>query len=136
MDLRNGELAAGYASKWGLECVLTKSHIKKGKEEHRSPWDLLRDFAETGDSDFADWFKAYASAFKGKHQLCWSKGLPEELGMGKEKSDQELVDELREEAVLLGTLSPSEWALYSRQRRGQTFLRLLRSLDGQECRNF
>jgi len=111
VDLRNAECAAGYASKWGLECEMTKSHIKKGKEGQRSPWDLLGDFAETGDCDFADWFKEYASAFKGKHQLSWSKGLRADLGIGEEKSDQDLVTELREKAVLLGMLSPSEWAL-------------------------
>jgi hypothetical protein len=57
--------------------------------------------------------------------------------MGKEKSDQELVTELREKAVLLGMLTRSEWALVLRaEARADVLEAAERFLGGQECRSF
>ncbi|RIW97499.1 replication protein, partial [Acinetobacter baumannii] len=46
LDLRNGQKAASYVSKWGVEHEMTKGHIKKGKTDSKTPFDLLRDYAE------------------------------------------------------------------------------------------
>ncbi|WP_458127413.1 hypothetical protein, partial [Raoultella ornithinolytica] len=43
LDLRNGQKAASYVSKWGLEHEMTKGHIKKGKTDSKTPFDLLLD---------------------------------------------------------------------------------------------
>ena len=74
MDLRNGQKAASYVSKWGLEHEMTKGHIKKGKTDSKTPFDLLRDYAE-GDENAGKLFRIYFEAFKGTRQLNWSKGL-------------------------------------------------------------
>lgn len=42
LDLRDGKYASQYVSKWGLEHELTKGHIKKGKENSLTPFDLLQ----------------------------------------------------------------------------------------------
>jgi hypothetical protein len=42
--------------------------------DSRTPWDLARDFQETGDCRSAELFREFARAFKGKKQLVWSRG--------------------------------------------------------------
>ena len=53
---------------------MTKGHIKKGKTDSKTPFDLLRDYAE-GDENAGKLFRIYFEAFKGTRQLNWSKGL-------------------------------------------------------------
>lgn len=129
VDLQNGDYAAQYAGKWGLEHELTKAQIKKGKAGGRTPWDFLRDVLETGDADSGDLFQDYAKAFKGKRQLVWSKGLRKNLGLDVELTDEEIASAVEEEASLLGTLTPEQWRLILRSdKRGQVLL--VASLEG------
>ncbi len=58
-----------------------------------------------------DRFREYAAVFKGRHQLEWSKGLRERLGLGREATDEELVAREQEPAVWLGSLTLDEWRL-------------------------
>ena len=84
LDLRNGQKAASYVSKWGLEHEMTKGHIKKGKTDSKTPFDLLRDYAE-GDENAGKLFRIYFEAFKGTRQLNWSKGLKKLSSKGQEE---------------------------------------------------
>ena len=59
----------------GLEHEMTKGHVKKGKKENRTPFDILRSYSETENEADANLFKLYYFAFKGTRQLNWSKGL-------------------------------------------------------------
>ncbi len=79
LDIRDGMDAAGYVGKWGLDLEMTKAHVKKGHEGHRTPWDLLRDFEQTGDCESGHLFKTFAQAFKGKRQLVCSRGMRADL---------------------------------------------------------
>jgi hypothetical protein len=106
----DGDKAARYASKWGAAEELTKAHIKRGKNGGRTPWDLLRSSVE-GDKVAGDLFKEFAHVFQGKKQLVWSKGLRDLLGLGRERSDEELAKEKTEEAVTLATLDREAWGL-------------------------
>lgn len=108
VSINDGTYAAQYAGKWGMEHELTKAHMKKGKEGGRTPWDLLRDYSE-GDKEAGELFKEYARAFKGKKQLVWSKGLREELGLGKESTDEEVLAAQEEEGEIVCSLSIAEW---------------------------
>jgi len=92
VDLRDGNKAARYVSKWGLESELTKSHTKRGKAGSRTAFDLLDAYA-AGDLEAGELFREHALAFKGKRQLVWSTGLRAKLGLDDEKSDQELMDQ-------------------------------------------
>ena len=49
LHLQAGNEAGNYVSKWGLEHEMTKGHVKKGKKDGRTPFDILRSFDETGD---------------------------------------------------------------------------------------
>ena len=75
MDIRGGNYAGSYVAKWGLEHEITKGHMKKGKEDSRTPFDILRSYSESGSQEDANLFKLYYFAFKGYRQLNWSRGL-------------------------------------------------------------
>lgn len=113
VQVDDGAKAARYASKWGMEDELTKSHVKQGRGENLTPWDFLRREEE-------ELFQEYGKAFKGKRQLVWSDGLRDLLGLGKMESDEELAGEAEEESVLLGSLDPYQWDLIQKaELRGE-----------------
>lgn len=117
ITVQDGAQAAHYVSKWGLESELTKGHLKKGRSS-LSPWDLLRvmtfgtdhqvispELRETlqrlgidKDKARALWI-VYAKAFKGQRQLIWSVGLRDVLGLGDEKTDEQVAAADPEEAA-------------------------------------
>lgn len=93
---------------WGIDSEMTKSHIKKGREEGLTPFDFLRRIVEDGDLEYAMQFKEYAAAMKGKTQLYWSRGLKKKFEI-VEKTDEEVATEKEEPADLLGGLSWQDW---------------------------
>jgi hypothetical protein len=108
LDLQDGSYADKYVSKWGLEHEITKGHIKKGKKDSKTPFDLLRDYAETGNEQSAKLFRVYYYAFKGTRQLNWSQGL-KKLSRTNEQTDQELVDQTDNVAELMFRLDIELW---------------------------
>lgn len=68
-----------YISKWGLEYEMTKGHIKKGRKNSYTPFDLLQfsinDFLKFMVLILQKLFQEFAIAFKGARQLSWSRGL-------------------------------------------------------------
>jgi hypothetical protein len=108
VDVRNGIYAASYVSKWGLDCELTKSHVKQGNGSGRTPWDLLR-ASSKGEARSGELFREYAHAFKGRRQLCWSRGLRQLLGLEQEKSDRALAEECTENAQLVTIIPEDVW---------------------------
>jgi len=108
LKLDGGEEAAKYITKWGLEDEMTKGHIKRAKHGE-TPFDFLRSLLENPSDTEADrLFKEFAAAFKGKHQLQWSKGLKARYSIG-DVSDEELAARMDDLAVLLGTITADQW---------------------------
>jgi hypothetical protein len=107
LRLHDGTYAAAYASKWGIEHELTKGHIKVSKAG-ATPFDLVRR-AQTGDVEAGRLFAVYASAFKGRRQLGWTKGLRALLGLGVELDDQDAA-ELTQPGELVGRLTYDQWS--------------------------
>lgn len=107
---------AAYVTKYGQEPrwqeanELTKWHVKRGRQEGRTPWDLLRASRE-GDPEAGMLFVEYAKAYKGRKQLVWSRDLRQLFRLGDELSDEELAEEQREEAEVVGVLSLDEWSV-------------------------
>lgn len=114
------EKLSGYVSKWGLSDELGRATIKKAGDDgqkHYSPFELL-ELVLAGDDDLgpglAAWARArfveYAHTMKGRKQLVWSKGARALFGLGKEKTEQELAEDLVEVGdVVLAKLSLSQW---------------------------
>jgi len=107
-----GEKAAAYVAKgsgWGLESELTKGHQKRGKKGSRTPWDLLRDYADQDDKQAGALFRAYAEAFKGRRQLYWSNGLKALLAVA-DFTDEEIAAAPDDApALLLATITEPQW---------------------------
>jgi hypothetical protein len=121
VDVRGGEYAAQYVSKmgtedkkhkWGIEDEITKAHAKKGKNGSRSPFQLLDDYIE-GDKRSGALFIEYSNAFHGKRQLTWSRGLKSQFDL-IEKTDDDLVHEEDDKAVLLAEINPEQWRVINR----------------------
>lgn len=126
LDLQGAEDAEKYLSKhgtWSLDQELTKAHIKKGKTESLTPFDLLRKYADTEDEKYANLFITYAIYFKNKMQLHWSRGLKKHFGIG-EKTDEVLAKEKTEDADILGLLGLEQWKIILSKDSRAKFLTL------------
>lgn len=112
LDVRDALSAGAYLSKFGIErkwgpgAELARSHVKVGRGQRFTPWDLL---AESYDARmirkeadrFGHLWLEYAKAFHARRQLHWSKGLKalyavpdltdEELVQAEEKGTEETV---------------------------------------------
>ena len=131
--VQDGEYAAKYASKWGLEDEMTKGHTKQTRRKGCSPWGLLRCVLDGDDPDYTPerataLFRLYADAFKGSRQLHWSAGLRAELELGKEVSDEILAERPDDErAIWVGELTVEDWRAV---RRGRAEAAVLDAAEG------
>ena len=108
LKLDDGAKAGNYVSKWGLEDEMTKGHTKKARHGE-TPFDFLRAYlADAEDKQAGALFKEFAETFKGKRQLHWSSGLKKLYAIG-EKSDDELVADMDDYAVMLGIITLEQW---------------------------
>lgn len=106
--------------KWTLELEMTKGHIKRGKIEGMTPFDLLRAFRDTGDCDHANRFIEYSRAFKGKRQLTWSRGLRDLLALDEELTDEQLAEAHEDDAELFALVDLDAWTIIRKKNlRGQ-----------------
>jgi hypothetical protein len=118
IDVRDGSHASTYVSKWGIEDEITKANQKTGKQGSRNPFQLLDDYIED-DKQAGALFIEYAKAFKGKRQLCWSKGLKKRFQV-QDKTDEELAVEQETGSDILGLLSVEEWRFILKNRNRKT----------------
>lgn len=150
IQVQDGSQAAAYITKWGIEHELTKGHLKKGKKS-LSPWDLMRVMAFGPDHSSispelrevlhqlgidqaraqALWV-VYAKAFKGQRQLYWSNGLRKLLGMGEERTNEELAQADPEEtARTVATVTNKQRILMIRARAWSDVLVLAEGSPGE-----
>lgn len=124
LTLQGGEYAARYVGKWGLEQEMTKGHTKKAKAGGASPFDLLRRVLhDSNDSRSAALFREFATVFKGRRQLVWSKDLKARFGI-EQLDDEGLAAEVAEGSELFARLSIAQWlAILRHEKRGATSLR-------------
>lgn len=123
LTLQDGTNADTYVSKWGIEQEITKSHIKKGRKDNVTPFDFLRLYLETEDEKYLYLYEQYGYALKGKSQLFWSRGLKQRFNIN-ELTDEELAEEQKEEADLLGEIPFYLWRKILRTDKRLEFLEL------------
>lgn len=123
VTVQDGSKAAQYASKWGLEDEMTKSHMKQTRRKGATPWGLLRAALDGDDPEYPPerakaLFRVYADAFAGRRQLYWSNGLRKLLQISKELTDEELAGKAEDErAVPLATLTTIQWRAIRRLKQ-------------------
>jgi hypothetical protein len=112
----DGSKAAAYASKWGLESEMTKGHTKSaGEGKGMTPWDMLRAVLHDKDEHAARLFKVYYENFKGRRQLCWSKGLQKMLAV-VDLTDEEIAAQEQEQADVFTIITVEQWrVIYARR---------------------
>jgi len=129
VDVQKGDKAQDYVAKWGLEHEMTKGHLKKGKKDGLTPFDLLRQSEDN--PHYQALFRQFANVFKGKQQLHWSNGLKALLNISN-RTDEELAEETEKESIEIKEVATQIWRLVLRYKfRGQ-YLRAceLDYLDG------
>jgi hypothetical protein len=109
VSLQAASGAGAYVSKWGVEDELAKSHLKRGRRGHLTPWDFLRQYAETREPMWGALFTEYAEAMTGSRQLVWSDGLRDWAGLGRERTDAQLANEEDTSCKKLGTIPAGVW---------------------------
>lgn len=108
-----GDKADEYVSKWGLEHEMTKGHIKKGRQDGLTPFDLLRQCENQ--QEYKALFRQYAICFQDINQLRWSKGLKALLGV-TERTDEELAQETEKESIQIKEVATQIWRLVVRYK--------------------
>nr|WP_286184997.1 protein rep [Pantoea sp. Cy-639] len=115
IDVKGWCTASDYLAKqddsrhWGVDAEIAKASTKAGRAKGKHPFALLALFQD-GDLKAGHRFLDYAAAMKGKRQLFWSAGLKAKVGV-IEQSDEEVAEEQRDDADLLGHLEIEQWKL-------------------------
>lgn len=135
LDIRGGEDAAAYITKygreedWGLSSELTRAHAKTAKGAHLKPFGLLS-LANAGCAVSGRLFVEFAEAFHGKRLLNWSPGLKKRFGID-EVEDEDLPDEELPEEVSIAWIKPEQWRIVlSRDARSELLAFVVDYLDG------
>jgi hypothetical protein len=125
LDIRDGSYAEQYVAKWGLDYEMTKGHIKQGRKESISPFDLLQlsiEDQEIHGKVPSKLWQEFAISMKGEHQLRWSNGLKKLVGID-EKDDQEVVDETDDESITLRDVDQVTFDLLTKYQKRHEFLK-------------
>lgn len=132
ISVQGAESAADYIAKFGTEPrwevgkEMAKAHVKKSRDaKGKTPFDLLRGFAETGCKYSASLFREYAIAFAGKVQLYWSQGLKGIFRI-EEISDEQIADNQDDDAMVLAQISWADWRNVLRSQDRGLLLELAR----------
>lgn len=98
-----------YDRPWGVESEISRAPVKVASHDGRTAFKLLEDFG-MGDKQAGALFIEYASVFKGRNQLVWSRGLRDRLKLPDVLDDDALpIDQ--PEAWVLAYLTKAEWAV-------------------------
>ena len=100
----------------------------RGKDAHRTPFQVLADFTVSGDMAEIDLFNAYARAIKGHQAITWSRGLKAVLAV-HEMTDEELAAEEVGGSDIIA-LEDGEWSLVVRTRGGTARVLELAETEG------
>ena len=97
-----------YCTKAGYEVAMADG--KEGRTRtSRHPFAIAYDAVETGDTADIALFREWVRGSHGRHMWSWSQGLRQKLGLGDEKTDEELAAETDETIERVCTISPRLW---------------------------
>lgn len=92
---------ADYIAKLGLE--VAGSAGKRARRGNRSPLEIADDWTTTWEHDDGVLWRTYTKQMQGARMLTWSKGLRAAVGLGAERTDEELaaLDEQYQPVMLI-----------------------------------
>lgn len=137
LDIRGGEDAAGYVTKygreeaWGLTSELTRSHAKEGRGDHVKPFGLLQRYMQ-GDERAGALFAEFAESTHGKRLLTWSPGLRKRFALAEDRSDEDIADEERPYEDMVAWINPDQWKIVLAHNARADVLNLAREFEGDK----
>ena len=144
VDVRRGDAATNYITKFGLENELTGWQAKVGGKSI-SPFDLLRIYKKTDNRGVKlaakNAFREYSEAFRYKKQLVISRKLMELYGESKNEGDNaidgEIVQEIQEVDECWYRFTEQDWRYIRNAGLRGTVLELAsQSVSKEECAMF
>lgn len=129
------EIERPSSMKWGVADEITRMVVKLGRGESLSPWQLLARYG-AGDEAAGKLFQEYAAVTKGKRQLHYSRGLRALLGMGAEKSVDELVTEDDAASDVLAFVNEHQWRVVLQNDARPRVIQLARAGDAAAVLNY
>jgi len=72
---------------------MSRADLKSGKGQGKTPFQLLREFRETGEAGKLELWHEYEKATRGHQCITWSAGLRGLLEISEEKTDEQLAAE-------------------------------------------
>ena len=89
------DLAAYLSKSTDLGLELTQSQSKRARAGHGTEptWELLGRAIATGDLDALDRWHEWETASHGRRQITWSQGLRAALGLGEDRTDDQIAEE-------------------------------------------
>ena len=112
----NAEGSGQYLTKVGLEMAMTNTKLGRG-EGQRTPFAIAHDAAETGDIEDMNLWREWVQGSHNKRSITWSQGLREHLGLGPEKTDEELATE-DPDGQTVAEITPDLWRAITARRDG------------------
>jgi len=109
LSLGDPQQTKDYICKWGLVDEIALGFEKSARGNGFSPFQLAHWAGLYGEERPALLFREFFYAFKGSHQLQYSRGLREFLELGQERSDLELAKENSAEAVRIAQVEREAW---------------------------
>jgi hypothetical protein len=80
---------------------LARGDLKSGRNGHRTPFQILEDFRQTGDlADLALWHE-YEAATRGHQAITWSKGLKKRLDVCSRTDEEIAAEEIGGDVVMM-----------------------------------
>ena len=127
------------ANEWTISDEMAKSVLKIGKnKEHMTPFQIVVEIATTRDMGYRyrliDAFFEYALYTKGLHQMDWSNGLKEKVGI-KDMSDDEIMDDETDDAEFVAGLTVAHWYQLRSKYLRILYFRMLKSGDKETAYN-
>lgn len=121
---------------WSIEHELTKGNVKLGKQDGKTPMQLLADYGD-GDKRAGYLFQEFAYNFFGRKQLIWTRGLKERLEVDV-LTDEEAIEQDEQDGnfTVLATLTGHEWRRVREQSLQAALLAAAYSGDEMTVKTF
>ncbi len=122
-----------YLTKVGYELAMIDTKLGRG-EGHRTPFAIAHDAAETGDVADIGLLREWIEASYKKHSISWSQDVRRALGLGKDKTDEELASE-DPGGETVAEIDRPLWRLLAKRRDGARaqLLAAFENDDNRQC---
>lgn len=99
-QVQDASAAGAYVAKWGAAEEMTMTGRKAGRKGGgRTPAQLLAASCDDGEELAGALWREFATVFKGRRQLVWSRGLKSLAGVGEVSDDDAARDERQDDQI-------------------------------------